>query len=230
MYIHKEGHRISLLAIVLAILFIVGMALFSESWGFIQTILTVCIIVLVFFVIRFFRIPKRVHFHDENMVLCPADGTVVALEPVFEKEILQEECMQISIFMSPNNVHVNLFPVSGTVSYMKYHPGKHLVANHPKSSFLNEHTTICIETPQNDKVVVRQIAGAVARRIVCYAKEGQEVKQNDELGFIKFGSRVDILIPMKSTISVSLNDKVKGGITALAHLNHAPACSDTNPL
>lgn len=230
MYIHKEGHRISLITAVLAFLLITGMALFSKSWGFIQTLLAAGIIVLVVLVIRFFRIPKRNFFSDDNRVICPADGTVVVLEPVFENEILHEDCIQISVFMSPNNVHVNRYPVSGKITYVKYHPGKHLIAKHPKSSFLNERTTVGIETPQGDKVVVRQIAGAMARRIVCYAKEGLSVKQNDELGFIKFGSRVDILIPTKSTLTVHLEEKVKGGITALACLNHVSACSDTNPL
>ena len=132
--------------------------------------------------------------------------------------VLKEECIQISTFMSPNNVHVNRYPVSGKVIYTNYHSGRYLIAKHPKSSTLNERTTICIETECGKKVVVRQIAGALARRIVCYAKEGEQVKQGAELGFIKFGSRVDLFIPLDSTVHVDLEDKVKGGLSILASL------------
>ncbi|MBO7181151.1 MAG: phosphatidylserine decarboxylase family protein, partial [Bacteroidales bacterium] len=151
-------------------------------------------------------------------IIGSADGTIVVVEKVFEPEVLKEECIQISTFMSPNNVHVNRYPVSGKVIYTNYHSGRYLIAKHPKSSTLNERTTICIETENGKKVVVRQIAGALARRIVCYAKEGEQVKQGAELGFIKFGSRVDLFIPLDSTIHVDLEDKVKGGLSILASL------------
>lgn len=230
MYIHKEGYKISLLVIILSVLLIGGITFFVSSWNFFWTLLISSITISAFFIIRFFRIPNRTFVNDEDVVICPADGTIVVTEPVFENEILHKECLQISVFMSPNNVHVNRYPVSGKVTYVQYHSGKYLIAKHPKSSLLNERTTICIETPHGDKLVVRQIAGALARRIVCYAKEGQEVSQNDELGFIKFGSRVDILIPSDSILEAQIEDKVKGGITVLAHLNHAPAVSNANTL
>ena len=140
------------------------------------------------------------------------------VEKVYEPEVLKQECIQISTFMSPNNVHVNRYPISGKIIYTNYHSGKYLIAKHPKSSTLNERTTICIENDKGQKVVVRQIAGALARRIVCYAKEGEMVKQGAELGFIKFGSRVDLFIPLESRVHVDLEDKVKGGLSILASL------------
>ena len=156
--------------------------------------------------------------HNANQIIASADGTIVVVEKVFEPEVLNQECIQISTFMSPNNVHVNRYPVGGKVVYTNYHSGKYLIAKHPKSSTLNERTTICIETESGQKVVVRQIAGALARRIVCYAKEGEQVTQGAELGFIKFGSRVDLFIPLDSTVHVDLEDKVKGGLSILASL------------
>ena len=174
--------------------------------------------ILAGIVIRFFRIPKRELVHNANQIIASADGTIVVVEKVFEPEVLNQECIQISTFMSPNNVHVNRYPVGGKVVYTNYHSGKYLIAKHPKSSTLNERTTICIETESGQKVVVRQIAGALARRIVCYAKEGDQVTQGAELGFIKFGSRVDLFIPLDSTVHVDLEDKVKGGLSILASL------------
>ena len=174
--------------------------------------------ILAGIVIRFFRIPKRELVHNANQIIASADGTIVVVEKVFEPEVLNQECIQISTFMSPNNVHVNRYPVGGKVVYTNYHSGKYLIAKHPKSSTLNERTTICIETESGQKVVVRQIAGALARRIVCYAKEGEQVTQGAELGFIKFGSRVDLFIPLDSTVHVDLEDKVKGGLSILASL------------
>jgi phosphatidylserine decarboxylase len=162
--------------------------------------------------------PNRVLVQNPNKVISSADGTIVVVEQVFESEILKEECLQISTFMSPNNIHVNRYPVSGKVIYTNYHSGKYLIAKHPKSSILNERTTICIETERGKKIVVRQIAGALARRIVCYAKQGEQVTQGEELGFIKFGSRVDLFIPLDSEIHVEIEDKVKGGLSVLATL------------
>ena len=171
-----------------------------------------------FVVVRFFRMPKRELTTNPNKVICSADGTIVVVEQVFEPEILNCDCIQVSTFMSPNNVHVNRYPISGKIIYQKYHSGKYIIASHPKSSTLNERTSVCIEHESGKKILVRQIAGAMARRIVCYAKEGETVQQGEELGFIKFGSRVDIFIPLDSTIHVDIEEKVRGGQTIIATL------------
>lgn len=165
---------------------------------------------------QFFRVPRRVATRGKNLVVCPADGKIVVIEKVFEKEVLQQECMQISVFMSPVNVHVNWFPVDGTVSYYKYHPGKYLVAWHPKSSEENERTTVVVDREDGSRVLFRQIAGAVARRIICYAKKGDRAEQSAEFGFIKFGSRIDVFIPLECRIKVKVGEKVKGSVSVLA--------------
>ena len=218
MYIHKEGYKISAVAIAIAIGITSLLVFILDSWNVYWYILVAFVWILAGIVIRFFRIPKRELVHNANQIIASADGTIVVVEKVFEPEVLNQECIQISTFMSPNNVHVNRYPVGGKVVYTNYHSGKYLIAKHPKSSTLNERTTICIETESGQKVVVRQIAGALARRIVCYAKEGEQVTQGAELGFIKFGSRVDLFIPLDSTIHVDLEDKVKGGLSILASL------------
>lgn len=210
MYIHKEGYKISAAAIAIAIGITSLLVFILDSWNVYWYILVAFVWILAGIVIRFFRIPKRELVHNANQIIASADGTIVVVEKVFEPEVLNQECIQISTFMSPNNVHVNRYPVGGKVVYTNYHSGKYLIAKHPKSSTLNERTTICIETESGQKVVVRQIAGALARRIVCYAKEGEQVTQGAELGFIKFGSRVDLFIPLDSTVHVDLEDKVKG--------------------
>jgi phosphatidylserine decarboxylase len=153
---------------------------------------------------------------NDGAIMAPADGEVVVIEEVFEGEYLREKCLQISVFMSPHDIHINWFPFSGKVRYFKYHPGRHMVAWHPKSSALNERTSICLESNDKQLVMMRQIAGAVARRIVCYAKAGVEVKQNDELGFIKFGSRVDLFIPLSAKPQIKLHERVVGGVTPIA--------------
>ena len=218
MYIHKEGYKISAAAIAIAIGITSLLVFILDSWNVYWYILVAFVWILAGIVIRFFRIPKRELVHNANQIIASADGTIVVVERVFEPEVLNQECIQISTFMSPNNVHVNRYPVGGKVVYTNYHSGKYLIAKHPKSSTLNERTTICIETESGQKVVVRQIAGALARRIVCYAKEGEQVTQGAELGFIKFGSRVDLFIPLDSTVHVDLEDKVKGGLSILASL------------
>lgn len=218
MYIHKEGYKISAAAIAIAIGITSLLVFILDSWNIYWYILVAFVWILAGIVIRFFRIPKRELVHNANQIIASADGTIVVVEKVFEPEVLNQECIQISTFMSPNNVHVNRYPVGGKVVYTNYHSGKYLIAKHPKSSTLNERTTICIETESGQKVVVRQIAGALARRIVCYAKEGEQVTQGAELGFIKFGSRVDLFIPLDSTVHVDLEDKVKGGLSILASL------------
>ena len=216
--IHKEGYKISAAAIAIAIGITSLLVFILDSWNVYWYILVAFVWILAGIVIRFFRIPKRELVHNANQIIASADGTIVVVEKVFEPEVLNQECIQISTFMSPNNVHVNRYPVGGKVVYTNYHSGKYLIAKHPKSSTLNERTTICIETESGQKVVVRQIAGALARRIVCYAKEGEQVTQGAELGFIKFGSRVDLFIPLDSTVHVDLEDKVKGGLSILASL------------
>lgn len=218
MYIHKEGYRIIAATIAIVIVLISLMHRFIDSWNWYWYFLSAGIIILALIIIRFFRIPARELVHNPNQIISSADGTVVVVERIIEPEFLKTECIQISTFMSPNNVHVNRYPISGKVIYTNYHNGKYLIAKHPKSSTLNERTTICIETDKGTRIIVRQIAGALARRIVCYAKEGQEVRQGDELGFIKFGSRVDVFIPLDANVHVEIEDKVKGGLSVLATL------------
>lgn len=218
MYIHREGYKISAVAIALAIIITSVLVYFVRYWQIYWYVLIAFVWLLAGIVIRFFRIPKRELVHNPNQVIGSADGTIVVVEKVYEPEVLKQDCIQISTFMSPNNVHVNRYPISGKIIYTNYHSGKYLIAKHPKSSTLNERTTICIENDKGQKVVVRQIAGALARRIVCYAKEGEMVKQGAELGFIKFGSRVDLFIPSESRVHVDLEDKVKGGLSILASL------------
>jgi phosphatidylserine decarboxylase len=171
---------------------------------------------MLILILQFFRNPKRTFLTSENQVLSPVDGKVVVIEEVFEKEYFNEKVLQISVFMSPLNVHVTRYPVAGSVVYNKYHPGKFLVAWHPKSSEENERTSVVVQSKEFGDVLHRQIAGALAKRIVNYAKEGTTVNQADDSGFIKFGSRVDVFLPLNTKVNVSLNEIVKGGITILA--------------
>jgi phosphatidylserine decarboxylase len=178
---------------------------------------TVCLI-LWFCIISFFRIPRRTipAFMPDDIV-SPADGKICNINTVFEKEFFKDERLLISVFMSPANVHVNRFSVGGTVKYVRYHPGRYLVAFHEKSSELNERNTVVVSTEQHD-ILIRQIAGAVARRIACYVQPNMSVQRGDELGFIRFGSRVDVYLPLTATVKVQLGQKVKGGIDVLAQL------------
>src|SRR5690606_8562425 len=175
-------------------------------------------LILFITVLQFFRSPSRVHTISERQVICPADGKVVVIEETEETEYLKDRRIQLSVFMSPINVHINRNPIGGTVTYFKYHPGKYLVAWDPKSSTDNERTTVVVQNDAGVSVLFRQIAGALARRIVWYIKEGDKVEQTKEFGFIKFGSRVDLFLPLGTEINVKLGDKVKGGITVLATL------------
>lgn len=172
--------------------------------------------ILYSFVFWFFRFVSRITIDDENSIIAPCDGKVVVIENSIEDEFLKKECIQISIFMSPLDVHMNWFPVSGKVVYKKMHRGSHLVAWAPKSSTHNERSTVVLETSSGQQVLVRQIAGAVARRVVCYAREGKYERQNGHLGFIKFGSRVDLFIPKDANVKVELNEKVVGTQTVIA--------------
>jgi phosphatidylserine decarboxylase len=217
MKIHREGNAtLSLVAIVLIIL---NLALLYFIGGVFVIIPSLLISFgIFFFFLYFFRYPKRISDSGPFEILSPADGEVVVIEQTEEIEYFKDKRIQVSVFMSPLNVHVNWYPVSGTVKYVKYHPGKFLVAWHPKSSTLNERSTTVIQTESGTEILVRQIAGAVARRVVTYAKEGNKVEKNLQLGFIKFGSRLDILLPLNSEIVVKLKDKVKGNQTVIARI------------
>lgn len=215
MHIHKEGYLTISIAFVL--LAAVSMITWYTAGVAVAWIVTVAAILLFLCIASFFRIPHRVLVTNERFVIAPADGKVVAIEETEEPEYFKGKRIQVSIFMSPANVHVNRNPVAGEVKLSAYHPGKYLVAWHPKSSTLNEHHTVVLGNPYGD-VLVRQIAGAMARRIVNYLEPGMEVKQNEEMGFIKFGSRVDLLLPLDAELKVRLNDKVKGGQTVIAAL------------
>jgi phosphatidylserine decarboxylase len=213
MRIHREGYKIVAVAsIVSAILIYLIYILITPL---LAGILIAFIIIIWFWTFWFFRIPERMINIDANSIVCPADGRIVVIEDVFEEEFLKEKVKQISVFMSPLDVHVNLFPVGGNVVYTAYHPGKYLLAWHPKSSQLNERSSVGIDSPIG-RVLVRQIAGAMARRIACYPKAGDVVVAGEEMGFIRFGSRVDIFIPSDCEVVVSLNQKVKGGVSVLA--------------
>lgn len=219
MRIHKEGYRI------LAIAFVFLAAFSGLIWYFFGTIAfyvaLVVSLLLYTFILRFFRVPKRKEKVDDEWVFSPCDGTVVAIEEVNEPEFLNTKCIQISVFMSVWNVHINWNPIGGKVVFQRYHPGKFLLAWEPKSSTLNERTSIAIERPDGVKVLFRQIAGFLARRIVCYSQEGDEAKQGHQMGFIKFGSRVDIFLPLNATVKVELNQKVVGTQTGIAVITKA---------
>ena len=214
-YIHKEGWKIvlSTFAIVLAINLITNFLLHAGpfvSWTvFALTFSFFC------FVTYFFRNPKRTIITDDDKIICPADGKVVVIEEVFEPEYFEDKRLQVSVFMSPANVHVNRAPIAGDVKYSKYHDGKYLVAWHPKSSTENERTSIVIDNGSVD-VLVRQIAGKVARRIVYYLEEGDTIEQGADFGFIKFGSRVDLFLPIGTEVNVKLNETAVGGKTIIA--------------
>jgi phosphatidylserine decarboxylase len=218
MTIHKEGYT----SIALCILFIFLLNAFIQFY-FPEAIAVKWIVYILSFalfviILQFFRSPKLTIDKDENLILCPADGKVVVIEETVEAEFLKDKRIQLSVFMSPINVHVNRNPISGVVKYFKYHPGKYLVAWHPKSSTENERTTVVTENKAGVQVLFRQIAGALARRIVWYVKEGDVVEQGDQFGFIKFGSRVDLFLPLGTQIMVELGEVVKGGRTVLAKL------------
>ncbi len=212
---HKEGFKIILIA---ALIMVSGLLLIDNFISIYWLQKSLMIILLIFFVLilQFFRDPKRNTVLDDQHVIAPADGKVVVIEEVEEKEYFKGKRRQISIFMSPLNVHVTRYPVSGKVVYSKYHPGKYLVAWHPKSSEENERTTIVINNDSAGEILYRQIAGAVARRIINYAKKDKQVIQGEDAGFIKFGSRIDIFVPLDMKINISLDQKTRGGETIIA--------------
>jgi phosphatidylserine decarboxylase len=218
MSIHKEGYKIiAIVFLFLAILNIVA----AFKWPDIELLkwlLLVASFLFFLFIVMFFRRPYREIEPDPLLVYAPADGKVVVIEETFEKEYFKDTRLQVSIFMSPFNVHVNRYPVSGKVTYVRYHPGKKIVAWHPKSSELNERSTVVVEAENGTEILVRQIAGAVARRIVTYSHKGDIVKQGDEFGFIKFGSRVDIFLPVGTDIEAPLQQQVRANRSVIAKI------------
>lgn len=214
--LHKEGKATILITLlgVFALNFAIS---FTEINWLINIILGLSVVFLII-ILQFFRNPTVTVTQNENQVICPADGKVVVIEEIMETEYYNEKRLQVSVFMSPFNVHVNRNPIGGIVKYFKYHKGLYLVAWHPKSSTENERTTTVIEKPNGVSVLFRQIAGALAKRIVWYVKEGQQAEQGAEMGFIKFGSRVDLYLPLDAKINVTLNQVVKGGKTVIAEI------------
>ena len=212
---HKEGHKIILITFSIIVTIFLLLDYFSiEYMMYIQLFLIGQLII----VLQFFRNPRRITSFGNNHVVSPVDGKVVVIEEVYEPEYFKDKRIQVSIFMSPINVHVTRYPVSGEVLFSKYHPGKYLVAWHPKSSTENERTTIVIKNESSAEILYRQIAGALARRIVNYAKKSSKVTQGEDAGFIKFGSRVDLFLPLNTKINVKLNQKVKGAEDIIANI------------
>jgi len=217
MKIHKEG-RIIILVTALIILIINAVIAWRCDFGIVFSIIAALSLIYFFFTCRFFRVPALVPVTGNDLIVSAADGKVVIVEETFEAEYLKTRCIQVSVFMSVFNVHANYFPMSGVVEYYKYHPGKYMVAWHPKSSEKNERTTVVVNNNNGTKILFRQIAGLLARRIVCYAKEGASATQGTETGFIKFGSRVDLFLPLDAEINVKVGDKVQATQTIIAHL------------
>src|ERR1700760_3960058 len=218
MTFHKEGY--SSLAICILFIFVLNAVIqfYLPEAHALKWAIYILSALLFIIIVQFFRSPSIKITQNESHVLCPADGKVVVIEETTETEFLKDRRIQLSVFMSPINVHINRNPISGVVKFFKYHPGKFLVAWHPKSSTENERTTIVIENSVGVQVLFRQIAGAMARRIVWYVKEGDVVEQGDQFGFIKFGSRVDVFLPLGTEIKVGIGEVVKGGKTILAVL------------
>ena len=214
---HKEGYKIILITFVIVIISTLLVDRFiTITW--LQLLLEIGLLILLILILQFFRNPKRHTKINDNQVVSPVDGKVVVIEEVFENEYFKEKRLQVSIFMSPINVHVTRYPIGGNVVFSKYHPGKYLVAWHPKASEENERTTVVVENETYGKVLYRQIAGAMARRIVNYAKQNDKATQGADSGFIKFGSRVDLFLPLDTNIKVELNQKVNGGESIIAEI------------
>ncbi|AXO80178.1 phosphatidylserine decarboxylase family protein [Olleya aquimaris] len=214
---HKEGFKIiAITFMIIAILTVIIDRFVSIQW--LQYLLFFTLFIFLVLILQFFRNPKRLTVLSDSTVVSPVDGKVVVIEEVFEPEYFKDKRLQVSVFMSPINVHVTRYPISGQVAYSKYHPGKYLVAWHPKASTDNERTTVVVENQAYGKVLYRQIAGALAKRIVNYAKEGDTAAQGSDSGFIKFGSRVDLYLPLGTNIKVGLNQKVKGGESIIAEI------------
>jgi phosphatidylserine decarboxylase len=216
MTIHKEGFKtIAVCAIIFAVINLVSFYTLSFTLPALSWLIFFITLAFLLFIISFFRVPARVASIDENYIVCPADGKVVVIEEITDTEYFHDRRLQVSIFMSPANVHRNVNPVSGNVVYSQYHKGKYLVAWNPKSSTENERHSVVIKNPKGS-LLVKQIAGALAKRIINYLSTGEQVEQCAEMGFIKFGSRVDVLLPPGTPLKVSLNQMVMGGVTVLA--------------
>ena len=214
MIFHKEGTATIFSATL--ILFLINACLYYMTPIFVFDGVLLASIIVYGIILWFFRKPVRIAEPNANVIYAPCDGKVVVIEDVIEKEYYGKKRKQVSIFMSPLNVHINWYPVSGTVKYYKYHPGEKLVAWHPKSSELNERSTVVVETEAKQSILFRQIAGALARRIVCYAEQDTKITQGSEVGFIKFGSRMDLYLPLDAKITVDINQKVSGNKTVIA--------------
>ncbi|GMN11916.1 phosphatidylserine decarboxylase family protein [Croceitalea sp. MTPC9] len=212
---HKEGQTIILTSFFIVAAIVLASQFYIDVF-WLRVLLQLTALIFLILILQFFRNPKRLVTPNFNEILAPVDGKVVVIEEVEENEYFNEKRKQVSIFMSPLNVHVTRYASSGTITYSKYHPGKYLVAWHPKSSTENERTTVVIRTPKFGEILYRQIAGAMARRIVNYAEEGEQVTQGEDAGFIKFGSRVDLFLPLDADINVDLNQKVVGAKTCIA--------------
>lgn len=217
---HKESKAsIVFISIVSTILIVVALWLVPVTLWFLQLALVMLALLLVVFILQFFRNPiRKIAKADDSVIYAPADGKIVVIEEVEETEFLNERCLQVSIFMSPLNVHVNRNPISGSILYSKYHPGKYLMAWNPKASTENERTTVVYQRSDGNRILMRQIAGFLARRIVNYLKVGDKVQQGEDMGFIKLGSRVDLFLPLGTNIKVALGDMVEGNLTTIAHL------------
>ncbi len=218
MAIHKEGYRIILITFLIAATLNIVVYFVSEENILALKIAGLLTFILLFIVVGFFRSPRRESFNNKDAILAPADGKVVTIEEVEESEYLKTKCLQVSVFMSPLNVHINWYPVSGVIKFFKHHSGRHKAAYLPKSSSENERTTIVLEHESNLLILIRQVAGAMARRIVSYVDEGRNIEQGEQMGFIKFGSRVDIYLPLGTKIDVELNQEVRGKQTIIGWL------------
>lgn len=229
MYLHREGKKIILVTLAVVLIIYAAMIFFVTNWTFFHGLFMLILLVSWVAITLFFRIPRRIFTEDEKQLIAPADGTIVTIEEIFEKEYIKENCIMLSIFMSGTDVHVNRYPCDGTVEYAKYHRGNYFIASYPKSSDLNERTSVGLRLDDGQKIMIRQVAGTMARRIVCYAREGEKVKQNQEMGFIKFGSRIDLFIPKTFEINVDLQDRVRNAISPLARIVPLPTVTqETN--
>lgn len=217
MKVHKEGYNIIAVAFIIATAVVLG-CYYLLGWGVFTQIMAGFALVIFALVVRFFRVPKRTLVIDKDLVVAPCDGKVVLIQEVEENEYLKEKCLQVSIFMSVFNVHVNYYPVSGKILYSKHHQGAYIVAAYPKASELNERTSIVVETASGTRILFRQIAGYIARRIVCYAEAGQKAEQCSQVGFIKFGSRMDLFLPLGTELNVKIGDKTRACETVVANL------------
>lgn len=223
MYLHREGRKMVLWMLAAVLVIYAAMIFFVHHWTVFHYLFITILLVFWVLVALFFRIPRRIFTSNGQCLISPADGTVVAIEEVVEKEYIKGECLQISIFMNGTDVHVNRYPVDGVVEYTKFRRGNYFVASYPKSSDLNEHHSTGLRLDDGQKILIRQVAGTMARRIVCYAHEGERVRQNQEMGFIKFGSRVDLFVPKHFIIDVNVQDTVRNAISPICTITPPPA-------